>query len=300
MTTRETLTIYLDPATLRRAERGEHNFFARLRGAVEGRGWRVIFAENTLANRLAAPGRPGYALWHMEEPTHDRALTCRRRYLGAFWNIEAVAARWDWPIVAEPFDPDTVPDTAGSFVAGWRRRLWPEGIETRDDGHIFMPLQGRLLDHRGFQSMSPLGMIRQTLAHSGRPVIATLHPNEDYSADEIAALETLAAAHSRLTVRRDGSMEALATCNRVVTQNSALALHGYFLRKPAVLFARIDFHHIAGSVPRDGLDAAFAPRPAPAFDRYLYWFLQMRSINAGRPECEDQILATLRGHDWPL
>ncbi|HEY0276045.1 MAG TPA: hypothetical protein VGC31_08250 [Paenirhodobacter sp.] len=295
----ETLTVYLDPATLYRAERGEHNFFRRLQGAVEGRGWRVIFAESTLANRLAAPARPGYALFHMEEPTHDRALTCRRRYVGAFWNIEAVAPRWDWPIVRDRFDPAQVSDAALPFAAGWRKRLWPEAVETRDDGHIFLPLQGRLLDHRSFQAMSPLDMIRTTLAQSGRPIMATLHPNETYTPEERAALVALSAQHPRLTVLQGGSVEALASCNRVVTQNSALAVQGYFLHKPAVLFARIDFHHIAGSVPLEGL-AAFAPRPRPDFDRYLYWFLQMRAINAGRPECEDQILATLRQHGWPI
>ncbi|HEY0214209.1 MAG TPA: hypothetical protein VGC40_11560 [Paenirhodobacter sp.] len=299
MTGQETLTIHLDADTRDRAARGDHNFFHRLRGAVEARGWRVIFVVNTLANRLAAPSQPGYALYHMEEPSHDRALTCRRRYVGAFWTIQATAPRWDWPIVHTAFDPATVPLTATGFVNSWRKRIWPQGVQTRDDGHIFMPLQGRLLDHRGFQSMSPIDMIRTTLAQSGRPIIATLHPNEDYTPEEYAALHALAAQHPRLTVQQGGSDQALAHCNRVVTQNSALALHGYFLHKPAVLFARIDFHHIAASVPQEGL-AAFSPRPLPDFDRYLYWFLQMHAINAGRPECEEQILASLRHHGWPI
>ena len=61
----------------------------------------------------------------------------------------------------------------------------------------------------------------------------------------------------RLRLETGGAAEALAACDLVVTQNSAVAFNGYFFHKPAVLFAEIDFHHIAASVPRLGVAAAF-------------------------------------------
>lgn len=293
-----TLRLYLDAPTLDRVRTGQHNFFRRLMGAVAGQGWRVELRENTLAERLAAPERRGHALFHMEQPTHPGALTCRRAHIGAFWRIEAVAERWDWPIARAVFDPDTIdPQVARAFGDRLRNRLYPG--EIRDEGFIFMPLQGLLTQQRGFQSASPIAMLETALAQTDLPVRATLHPRESYSAADLRALDDLTARHPRLTVQRGGSHDLLRACRMVVTQNSSLALEGFVLHKPAVLFAQIDFHHIAGSVPRDGIAAAFGASK-PDFDRYLYWFLHQTAINAARPECEDQILQALRRHGWQI
>lgn len=295
------LRLYLEGDALPRTRAGQHNFFHRLIGAVQSQGWRVEVEESTLASRLLAPARDGYALYRMEEPTHDRALTCRRSYVGAFWNIEASGKRWEWPVAQAPFLPEAVdPLAAKRFCAKWRGQIYPDAKPVADDGFIFMPLQGLLTEQRSFQAMSPLAMIEATLAQRPEPVLATLHPNESYSAAEIEALEALQRRHPRLTVQRGGSPDALRRCRLVVTQNSSMALEGFFFGKPAVLFAGIDFHHIAGNVLREGLAAAFASRPQPYFERYLHWFLQERAINAARPECEAQILAALRRHGWPI
>ena len=301
MTRPEHLRIYLEGEALPRARAGTHHFFRRLKEAVEGQGWRVTIEESTLASRLAAPGREGYALYRMEEPTHAQALTCRRCYVGAFWNVEASAKRWEWPVAQAAFHPEMVdPEDAARFVRNWQKSLYPGEILPSDGGFVFVPLQGRLTERRSFQAMSPLAMIEEVLARIDLPVLATLHPNESYSAEELAALDRLAERHPRLTVQRGGSMAALQRCSLVVTENSSMAFEGFFLEKPAILFAEVDFHHIAASVPRDGIAAAFAPRPRPDFARYLQWFLKERAINAGRPECEAQILAALRRHGWPI
>lgn len=302
MSRNEILRIYLDAPTLARARAGEHNFFHRLIGAVRSRGWRVELRESTLAERLAAPARGGYALFHMEQPTHARALTCRRTYVGAFWHIEAQAERWEWPVAKATFDPDQIDPVASAAFGGlWRKRLYSGGNDVSDGGFVFLPLQGRLTSHRSFQAMSPLDMLHQVLARTDLPVRAFLHPRETYGAAELAALAALTARHPRLTVETGNPRYALQHCRFVVSQNSGLVLEGFVLHKPAVLFGRIDFHHIAGCVPRDGLDPAFAALDRlPEFDKYLYWFLHQQAINAGRPECEDQILTVLRGHGWPI
>ncbi|MCB2116963.1 MAG: hypothetical protein KDE00_11860 [Rhodobacteraceae bacterium] len=301
MTGSERLTIYLPREPLARVRAGTHNFFLRLSRAVEERGWQVQFEESTLEARLAAPLDDGHALYLMEEPTHPRALTCRRCYIGGFWAIEASPRRWEWPVARADFHPAEVDRTAAvTFLHAWKKRLYPGGIDVRDDGFVFIPLQGRLTERRSFQAASPIDMIRETLARIDRPVIATLHPNEAYGPDDLAALDRLSAAHARFSVHKGGSDEALARCHVVVTENSSMALKGYFLEKPAILFAGIDFHHIAASVPRDGIEAAFQPRPAPDFARYLHWFFREHTIAAGGPDCGAQILATLRRHGWPI
>lgn len=300
MTGERVLWLYLDPGTLADVVAGRHNFLKRVIAAVQGRGWRVDLRENTLAERVQAPLRSGYALFHMEEPTHPAALTCRRTYIGAFWHIEAVAARWDWPVARAVYRPDpSMRARAKEFADRLRRRL---GDGDGPGGFILVPLQGRLLAQRSFQAASPIEMLRETLARTDRPVLATLHPKETYSEEETAAIADLAAKAPRLTVQAGGSEAALRACDMVVTQNSGVAFQGYVFHKPAVLFARADFHHIAASVPEIGVEAAFArvAGPPPDFDGYLYWFLQEQAINAGRDDCKDRIVNALRGHGWPM
>ena len=95
------------------------------------------------------------------------------------------------------------------------------------------------------------------------------------------------------------SMELLAGCDYVVTENSAMALTGFFAEKPAVLFARIDFHHIAASVPRDGM-AAFDPQPKPPFAAYLKWFFRRNAITSWADDAVDRIRVRFRNHGWPM
>lgn len=299
----ERLTLYLDRGTLDRFHAGQHNFLRRLSDAVTTQGWRVTARESTAEERAKAPTRDGYALYHMEQPTHARALTCRRSYIGAFWHIEKIAERWNWPVAKAEFPAGNVRrDLADPFLARLAREAFPAATDTASDGSIFVPLQGRLLDHRSFQSTSPLAMLEALLERTNAPIRATLHPHKSYSETELGALQALAGRNPRLTLQASDSIDLLHRCALVATQNSSLAFHGYLLRKPALLFAAIDFHHIAASIHRDGTDAAFAALggPPPDFAGYMHWFLQEQAINAGRPDCEARILATMRGHGWPI
>jgi hypothetical protein len=80
-----------------------------------------------------------------------------------------------------------------------------------------------------------------------------------------------------------------------------MALIGYFARKPAVLFAEADFHHIAGSVTRDGIERAFAPLgPDVSYAPYVYWFFKMHAITSWSEDVHRQIADRLRQHRWPV
>lgn len=194
-----------------------------------------------------------------------------------------------------PFSPSSGKEW---FLNYWQKRLF-EGQSLIEEGYIFMPLQQHLLGRHHFQSKSPIEMIHATLtADPHRDIFATLHPKIDYSDAELTALAQIG---GRFHLIGKPSKDLLAACDYVVTENSAMAFHGYFARKPAVLFGQIDFHHIAGSVPRDGLKRAFAkvktPRP---FASYLHWFLREQAISAWAEDCGDQIIARFRAHGWPI
>jgi UDP-N-acetylglucosamine 2-epimerase len=145
-------------------------------------------------------------------------------------------------------------------------------------------------------------MVEHCLAHTSCQVIATLHPNEHYEKAEIAALERLAKMHQRLTVQSGGMVELLTACDYIVTQNSSVAFNGYFFGKPALLFRKAEFYHIAVQADMDELAQGFAAvaQAEPDYAAYTHWFWQKNSINAGRPEAEDMITARLKRFGWPV
>lgn len=298
------LRLLLDPPTLERARAGRHGFLARLVAAVEGAGMRVELGPNDASSR-ASVEEPDLALYHMEGPVHPRALTFRMTGIAPFWRIERSPRRWEWEVALADHDPARIdPGKAARFLARLQRhRFGGAALGARREGFVYVPLQGRLLQHRSFQSMSPLEMLEQTLSRTGdRPILATLHPREGYDPAERRALDALAARHSRLRLSEAPMEKLLAGCDMVVTQNSTVALAGHVFEKPAVLFARTDFHHLAGSVPRDGLDAAFARAegPPPDFARYLRWYCRDHALDPRDAAAEAAILARFRRLGWEI
>jgi len=300
------VTFYLDPGLLKSARAGEHNFIGLIAKTLTEAGMRVFYQPNSDAARRASKDLPGYALFHMDDPTHPRALTLRRSYFYPFWQIESSARRWEWNVALTPFKPQDIDMAeAKRFFAFWRKRLYPQANAAPvTDGPVYVPLQGMIRQHRTFQSCSPLTMIANTADRfANNDIVVTLHPNEVYSDADHGALQDLAARYPNVAISDQDMVTCLNACQLVVTQNSSVALAGFFFRKPAVLFAQIDFHHIAGNVPRDGEDRAFATwRNDAEYEAYIWWFLQHMSINAGRPpeEVTEKIASVLWNHGWPV
>lgn len=299
------LRFHLHELLRRRAEAGNHNFINKIAEVVQAAGFAVEYAGNGLPDLMGSALRPGFAMFHMDEPTHPRALTMRKVYEFPFWAIESTGKRWEWAAARSAFTAEDVPrKTADGFYRFWQKRLFKDAPQSaRREGFVYVPLQGKLLSHRSFQSCTPIEMIEAVLAHDpARAVIATLHPKEEYTGPELRALEALAQGNRRLTLRTGGMSDLLPFCDYVVTQNSAVAFSGYFFGKPAVLFGQIDFHHIAANVQDLGVAEAMArvPELAPDYAGYIHWFWQVMSINAGRDEAAGQIRARLLAAGWPV
>ena len=302
MTDARTLRFHLEPSLRESAAAGQHNFIGRVMDIAREAGWRIEVRGNGPEDRAAHAGFPGWSMFHMEEPWGPRGLTFRRAYHYPFWAIEPVAERWHWHVARTPFDGARIDRReARRFFRYWRERLF-DGVldQVRRDGFVYVPLQGRIRDHRSFQAMSPLTMLETVLRHDGRPVVAALHPKESYSDADLAALQGLADRHPRLEVTMGRMEDLLPACDYVATMNSSVAFNGFFLEKPAVLFAGIDFHHIALDGREDPARAiAAAPGHAPDYEGFLWWFWQEMSINAGRPEAMERIDMGLRRGGWP-
>ena len=299
------LRIYLDETPLVRAQRGNFNLVNKIISVFEAHEYRVELKRNSAAERAKSATRRGYSLFHMDEPFHPRALTLRKAYYYPFWRIEDSAQRWEWKVARTAFEPDKIGHAeAVAFCDFWRRNLFKLSDETQpSQGMVYIPLQGRLLEQRSFQTASPLAMIQQVLIHDrDRQVVVGLHPGETYVPEELDALKRLVDANPRLRLSSEPMEVLLARCDYVATENSSVALAGYFFHKPAVLFARIDFHHIAANVIEMGTAEAVrqAPELAPEYDKYLCWFLRHTAINGGSDRAEAQILDAVRRHGWNL
>ncbi len=297
------LRLYLEPSLRVSAEAGQHNFIARVCGVVRQAGWQVEIHGNTLEDRVKSQTQDGCTLVHMEEPWGPRGLTFRRVYHYPFWAIERSGKRWEWDVAKASFDPmDSPRKEARSFTRRWRRKLYGALGETGRDGFAYVALQGRISQHRSFQTCSPLEMVEQVLEHDpARRVVAGLHPRESYDTGEMAVLEKLQSTHPRLEVVMGGMDRLLPRCDYVVTMNSGVGFAGLFLDKPLVLFGQIDFHHIAAKVADLGAEEAIrmAPDMTPDTAAYLWWFWQKMSINAGREDAEKKIAQRLAAGGWP-
>ena len=305
MNEEKTLVFYLEPDFRERAEAGKINFINKVVRAFRSRGFAVAFRGNSDAEIVQSAVHPGYALYHMEEPISPRGLTMRLAYFYPFWRIERTGRRWEWEVAQSRFDPDAIdPEEAAAFTHQWRNRLFgaPDPAP-RKDGHVYIPLQGMLTEHRSFQTKSPIDMIKATLAEDPkRKVVLGLHPREVYSKVERAALDRTMARHPRLSLSERPAIDLVRGADYLVTQNSGVALSGFFQHRPAILFGQIDFHHIAANVGALGVAEAFRQvgGMAPDYNRYLLWFLQKMSINAGREDAEQQVLDTVRARGWQV
>ena len=289
MPTDRTLNFYLSPhkQEMAAAGKGIHGIIAQV---VQEAGWALH-----LRDHLDTVIGPGYHLVENLAVLAPNCLTLRRCHMDPFYRIESTNDRWQWDVALKTFEPFS--------GAEWFRKYWQErifkGLPITSGGYIFMPLQGKLLGRFHFQALNPVEMIEATLrADPKRRILATLHPKETYSPEELAALKTFG---KRFEVLAQPSLPLLAGCDYVVTENSAMAFSGFFARKPAVLFAEIDFHHIAGSVPRQGVSEAFQVVDRPRdFASYLHWFLRDNAISAWSDDCAEKVVARLRSHGWPI
>lgn len=300
------LRIYLDETMLWQARQGTFGFCARVTKAFEEAGFRVDLRRNSFEERMKSGARRGYSLFLMDDPFHAKSLTMRKAYYFPFWRIEKTAKRWEFEVAQKSFDPREIDtDLAQKWFGNWRRWLFKRRPEnTEMEGLIYVALQGRLGDHRSFQTMSPLDMVRDVQTRAGnRRILLGLHPGETYSISERKALEEVAAGDTRVIVQTGGMEEALQVCDLVVTQNSAAALSGFFFQKPAILYGESDFHHQMPRVSKLGTTEAWRQVQAvtPSFSEYLYWFVQINSIKADvEGEAESKILASCRRLGWEI
>lgn len=299
----KTLDIYLPNGLCRYLKTGKkHRFFSPVQAAFSEKGFDVNIVEDTDAARLASLRKNAYAMFHYKEPFHDHALDARSAYIGPFYKMESETYRQDFRTTGKQFRPAKIdPEVAHRFFGNWQKNVigHPEPAYL---GAVLIPLQGKLTRCRVGQSMSPIEMIKATLFHDNkRKIILKKHPREAYSDEEQHALDQILENPRAELVDADIN-NLLAGCDYVVAQNSSVALKGLFHRKPGILFAHCEFHHAFQSVQYTSLETCFERVLAhpPAYEKYLFWYLQRNCINTSREFVKDRIIAQCREFGWNI
>ncbi len=244
MQSRPTVRFYLRDGLRQRVEERRHTFFNRLLVVLDRARFHIKYSDDSRDEKLKFADSGQYSVQLMQEAYDDRGVTVRKNYFGPFWHIETTAERWKRPVVFAKFNDSKQPhDRASRFSNHWRRSLFPTVSESvASAGYVYVPLQGRLLKHRSFQSCSPIQMVEALLEHERkRRIILTLHPGEMYSAKEQYALTKIVERNERVSISTGRMNEYLPKCDYVVTQNSSAGIFGYLMRKPLILIGATAF-----------------------------------------------------------
>lgn len=268
----------------------------------EATGFELI--ETASAARLAGDAPATHNFIHARAPLGPGGLVARHAHRGPFWQIDTAPARWELEVARRQYLPGSV-ERAGAeiFYHYWRDRLFGDApYRTCREGFAFVPVGGALERRGEGQYCTPIEMVEQTLIHEpDRPVRVSLDPHRRYSDSEFAAVAALEERNDRVSVCIGDTKRLLRTCDYVVTQSAAMALDAHFFAKTAVLFARVDAHHIGLDVQQGGaaaFEAAFGHAPDHAL--YVAWFLRDNAINVSENTALAALAARLHALGWPV
>jgi len=297
--------IFAPEGMRKRALEGKHRFLNTVEHELDSAGFTVEFCEDSVLEQYSDTTSQGYSLFNKLEPLDEKGLTFRKNYFDPFWKIEASNARWTWPIVSKQFDePLAKRERIMRFAETLRRRhLSTVSGSASVDDFVFIPLQGRLLVQRSFQTISPIQMLSTVARHmKNQQIVATYHPGENYTDQEREELANVCMKHPNVTISERKASDLIEKCSCVISENSSVTLLAYLLHKPCALFAEIDFHHIAlkANVSDFSQTIAELANYKADYDGYLWWFFQEQSINSSKPDAGKKIRNTLRRHGWTI
>ena len=296
------LGIYLDDETRARIDAGTHNFYGLLIRAFESRGFTVSLHDDSASARHDSAQRPGYSLFHRQEPSHPRALQVRQTAILPFWHIEKEGAREQFRLACLPFVPEEIDGEAAKGFFRFCRRKLGAGEGGGSGGHVLVLLQRELLAPCGPTGLSAIDMIRATLDQDMfRPLVLFPDPGVTLSEPEEQALTSLVDGE-RVSLRRGGLGALLEGCDYVVTQNAPAALRACLYRKPVILFDQAEFHHICLMAGDGTVAQAFRNilSRRVAYAKYFYWYLKLNCINAGASDASERILESCRQQGWDI
>ncbi len=268
-----------------------HDYFVArgVRVRISGRKWRA-YRKPQNANDLC--------LVHNGDAVGKNALNLAEAYVFPYWQLEADGILGNSAIGRKTYDPTQKSPEAEAFFATLQQRRvaarasrldQPEAVTKLPKNclAVFLQKDSWLTDRC---SLPHSGDMLQAVADGagGRPIVVKHHPRGANPKD-VETLEKLRAAGADITVTEANLHDILRACVASVSISSACSFEGFLHEKPAILFGKSDFLHIAHAYdPAAGFATTLAEALAQDIDyaAYVHWYLAENCLN---PEAEDFI-----------
>lgn len=300
----KTLDIYLPDHMIDIAQEKPKSFYSNVKNVFEAIDFKVNFVEARDDALLTSFKAESYALFHRNRPWHENSLEARPAPFGPFWSIDKTADPAQKRIYGLGFNPNLIDGVSAARFFGRQLNRPTFAVENPSTkaGYVFVALQGLLSKQRSWQSMTPLEMVQRTVEiEEKRPIFIKLHPNEQYSDEELTFLHDLCDGDRIRMV--EGDLNALmASCAYTVSMNSAVSFKALLFGKPGILFGDAEFHHPFQNVRQQGLTQCFdgVLKDTVEYEKYIFWYLRKQMIHNFAPSTDRDILRHCKNLGWKL
>ena len=148
----------------------------------------------------------------------------------------------------------------------------------------------------GVRPYTNADMVKQAMDHEPhRQIIVTTVDGLDASVLEVYR------GRGRISISSAPIDRLLDACAFVVSQDSQVGLRALLHRKHGIQMAACGFHHLLRNPHRDGrIKKSFnrVHRDAPAFEGYIQWLFEVRSIDARKKTAAQEVLLKIQELGW--
>lgn len=302
-----TVVIQAEQGWHRSIREGRFDFFVKLEARLKQEGLTVhlVDADTRAARLLAAEDTLSIVVG--ERPAYGpRVLHAMPTYIWGFWYLDETGIHWNSSQRLAGFNPAEVDgEKAAYFFNGVTGYMLRENVSKfPQPGRAGTLPPGKAVifcqEIEGYRSpchyLTTEEMIRTCAAAGGRTYVK-LHPGQ--SKPRQREIRRIVEGSPGAEISDASIHDLTAASELVVTQNSAAGFEALMQRKPVVTCAKCDFHHatLTARTPRDLTDALAGGAAAMAdfpYDKYLYWFLNIRCLEPAKDDFADRAWARIR------
>jgi hypothetical protein len=266
-------------------------FLRSIGDALSAIGMRVVFLPDDVNAWAESAGQDVYSIFQNRVATHTRAASLTRLLDTDHWLLGAMDDN-------SVFDPDDVTEGAADavFNALVARTVvgfeYPFGM----DDFVLVALGPDEPVVDGVRPYTNADMVKQAMDHEPhRQIIVTAVDGLDAQALEAYR------GHGRISISSAPIDRLLDACAFVVSQDSQVGLRAMLHRKHGIQMAACAFHHLLRNPRRDGrIKKSFnrVHRDAPAFEGYIQWLFDARSIDARKKTAPQEVLLKIQKLGW--
>jgi hypothetical protein len=259
--------------------------------ALSAIGMKVAFLPDDVDAWVGSADQEVYSIFQNRVATHARAASLTRLLDTDQWLFNGVDddSVFDPAQVAEGMADAVfnalVVRTAESFE-------YPFGM----DDFVLVALGPEEPVVDGVRPYTNADMVKQAMDHEPhRQIIVTAVDGLDASALEVYR------GRGRISISIAQIDRLLDACAFVVTQDSQVGLRALLHRKHGIQMAACGFHHLLRNPHRDQrIKKSFnrVHRDVPAFEGYIQWLFETRSIDARKKTAPQEVLSKIQELGW--